>query len=139
MIWLPIVSWVMFALVTTFHSIGIYLLTKEDSLNARFYLMSLSVSEIWSALIVAIYLSLDVKYKLALYVVIIIAHTMKAPYYFSMFILTLDRFCEIYFHMSYSNTWFYMNKIKVILIGWVFGIGHMIFLFILPIMIFELI
>ena len=118
------------ALVMLFHPLGIYLLLKETEFDSRFYLANLSMTEIFRSLFAMLFLTLKTKSILAANICVMLSHSFKTPYYYSMFILTLDRFCEIYYHLSYPGTWFYKNKMIAIMIGWICWVGHVGFLFI---------
>ena len=92
-----------------FHLIGIYLLRQEENYGPRLFLMSLSASEIYRAVLSTINSNAgDIE------IIPYLGQTSKNPYFFSMIFLTLDRFLEIYYHMKYCGTWFYKNKLKIL-------------------------
>lgn len=124
--WLYSVTLALTTLAFTLHICGMYLLLKKRfSTNQRFLLLHLSTSEIGFCVGTFTRIGLIFcGYKTSSEYAVVVVHSLHFPFYIGIFLLTLERFLEIYLHMYYINCWFYKRKKVLSIISWCIGIAH---------------
>jgi hypothetical protein len=119
------------------HSAGIYYLVTNNRKSTRstrpetiMLLINLSISDISFSLhniVLAIVQELqigDVEARAA--IMDIVVYGLGIPFYIGMFLLTLQRFLEVYLHLRYIGCWFEQNQLLLCLIPWcTFGVFSM--------------
>ena len=107
-----------------FHLLGIFLLTKVGELYSKYFLLSLSISEIIRTIGGVGISIISSKTQPLFNILFLCVHTVKTPYYISMILLTLGRFMELFYHMTFCHTWFYKGKFYLTAFGWILAIFH---------------
>ena len=107
----------------TLHVIGIYTLQtmKDSNIVQKCFLTQISLSEILLTLLNFTTMTSHafrkhVQYKMFLD---ILTKSFAIPLYAGLFLLTAERFLQVYYHLNYRNSWFDQNKKKLCIIAWI--------------------
>lgn len=114
------------------HSIGVYCLCCKDTrksiaLHAQitksqtnFLLLNLCICDIiFSLQNICRTIAKDrFNSDVAVTILDILVYNLGLPFYFGMFALTLQRFLEVFLHMSYRNSWFNRHKENLCVVSW---------------------
>lgn len=114
-----------------FHAIGIKLLITENNWNKQFkqgrtqgvlLLMNISISDILFSVqnIFRFFMEYYEINKLATIIAImdVITYGIGIPFYWGMFLLTMQRFLEVYLHLRYYGCWFEKRQFLLCMTTW---------------------
>lgn len=109
------------------HSYGIHLLVKTNW-EKHFLIINLSCTNI---LLCANTITYNVLKILLIetplyYLAGIVGFSIVVSYFVSLFLLTKERFIEVYLHLRYCNSWFDRNKIRLSVAGWILSVSYII-------------
>lgn len=128
-----IISFVVYLLPFGLHFIGFALLltkSKNISSSQKILLVNLSISEMFtsssgaiSAMLLQRYGEGNVAYQFSTIVFL----TVIIPFYLIMFVLTMDRFAEVYLNIRYPLYWSAKRTRNTVVIAWLITLLHLVF------------
>ena len=127
MTYIDILNHLLFIMNVILHSVGLYLISKasKEFKRRNAQIVNISVATILLGLVHEIRGFLPARNEVRPYL-LELKLTFKIPYYFSMIILSIDRFCAVYMHLRYPGSWIARSAFKMIPIPWSFQLFIMI-------------
>lgn len=112
-----IVSIILSALVICLHILGIFLLWKTKHMKKDMTILSISLTNIIFSVYCIMCFGMNNE-MMCKYSTIIVSGVI-IPFHVSLILLTLERFFEVYFHMTYHLSCFYRYRVHMCVTVWI--------------------
>ena len=131
MTYIDILNHLLFITNVILHSVGLYLISKvsKEFKRRNVQIVNVSVATILLGLVHEIRSVLPTGNQVRPYL-LELKLTFKIPYYLSMIILSIDRFCAVYMHLRYPSSWIARSTFKMTAIPWSFQLVILISVFV---------